>query len=129
MKAEGYMMSRKMLKVCVLIVGVALIMGFTAKTVSGKEQKSDVPSVEIYESMEADYLKEVKAVLAENHYSNSGVNMTKVFDTEEHRTYTIEIYHDRLSSADTEEQQALLNELMRLNDLRQYCTVEYVIAM
>ena len=123
------MMSKKMLKVCAIVIGMVLIIGFSAKTVSGKEQKPEIPSAEMYESMEADYLMEVRAVLAQNHYSNSGVNMTKVFDTDEQRTYTIEIYHDRLGRADTEQQQALLNELMRLKSLGQYCTMEYVIAM
>ncbi len=127
MKAEGRTMSRRTFKVCVVIAGLALIMGMTAKTVSGKEQKPDIPTTDAYECMETAYLTEVKAILAENHYGNSGVNMTKVIDADENRSYTIEIYHSRLNGADAETKQMLLDQLEILDGFGRYCTIDYKI--
>ena len=83
----------------------------------------------VYEMMEEEYLTEIKAVLAQNHYSNSGVNMTKVIDADENYFYTIQIYHARLSQADTAQKQQLISQLEALSGFGEYGTVEYQIAM
>ncbi len=118
-------MNRIIIKICAVIVGLVMLVGITARTVSGKEQKPELPTIEAYESMETEYLAEVKTILAENYYSNCGINMTKVIDTDENRAYTIEIYHSRLSNADEETKQALLKQLITLEGFGEYCTIEY----
>ncbi|MDO5573830.1 MAG: hypothetical protein Q4G60_07615 [bacterium] len=122
-------MKKRLIKVCAAVIGFALIIGFTTRTVSGKEQKPEHPTVNAYETMEAEYLTEIKAVLAQNHYSNSGVNMTKIIDADENRYYTIEIYHARLSQADIAQKQQLISQLEALSGFGEYGTVEYQIAM
>lgn len=118
-------MNRKVWKLCIVVICLAVIMGFTARTVSGMERRQQVPSVESYEIMETEYLTGIKRVLAENDYNNCGVNMTKVIEADDSRTYTVMIYHKRLNSADSESKRTLLNKLMALDSLKPSCTVEY----
>lgn len=128
MKAEVCGMKKRICKICMAVIGLAVMIGLTARTVSGKEQKPETLTADVYESMETEYLSEVKAVLTQNHYRNSGVNMTKVIDGEENRTYTIEIYHNRLHQGDVYAEQELLEQLQTLKGFGDGCTIEYVIA-
>ncbi len=122
-------MSKRAFKIGVAGIGLVMMVCIMARTVSGKEQRIDLPTADAYERMEAEHIKEIRTVLSENHFSNSGVNMTKVIDADENRVYTVEIYHMRLNDADQKTKQELLNQLELLDGFGAYCTVEYKIAM
>ncbi|HKM23042.1 MAG TPA: hypothetical protein VJZ01_13490 [Lachnospiraceae bacterium] len=121
-------MSRRIIKIGIAVIGLLTVMCITARTVTGTEQKPDIPSTDAYESMEAEHLAEIKTVLAQNSYKNSGVNMTKVIEADENRSYSVHIYHARLSQADDETKQDLLEQLEALDGFGQYCTITYDIA-
>ncbi len=122
-------MKKKIIKLSVAIIGFVVFMCFTARTVSGTEQKSNALSPDVYESMETELLKEIKAVLTQNNYSNSGINMTKVIDTDENRIYTVSIYHARLTDADDGIKQDLLGQLEMLNGFGDYTPITYEIGL
>lgn len=90
---------------------VMVILLSTSQTVMSKE-KADLRSIKQYYAVkEQEYVSEIKAVLSEMGYSNSGVTLRRVSDEEGNRIYTIMIHHQRIDSLSVEEKEKLKKQL------------------
>ncbi len=66
------------------------------------------------DAMESTYIAEVRTVLGENGFSNSGINMTKISDDKGGWEYTVTIYHHGFGWMDESDRCVLEKELESL---------------
>lgn len=68
-----------------------------------------------YKEMEAAYEEDIRSLLTEKGYENSGITMTHVIDENGKRTYTVTIHHGRIDRLSEEEKQELLFECSEID--------------
>ena len=100
-----------------LIISIFLIL-IIAFCISGTvlSQSSHESNIEenYYREMENIYVQEIRDLLRDRGYENSGITMTHVIDENGMRTYTVTIHHgriDRLSETEREELLAQCSEI------------------
>lgn len=100
----------------ILSVVLMLIIAFCfTETVISQSNKARCIEEKYYDEMEAAYLIELKQLLTEEGYRNSGVTMTRVTGEDGVRSYTVSIHHkliDELSSSEQEQLKAMLKEIV-----------------
>ena len=92
--------------VLITAVLVAVIAFCITGTVSGRSKNQDRVEEKYYKTMEKNYVGEIKSLLSEKGFKNSGVTMTRVTEGDGTRIYTVEIHNkriDRLGSAKKQE--------------------------
>ena len=89
---------------------VLLILFCTTETVMS--QSSACRQKQYYADMEKQYLSDIKRTLCEKGYSNSGITMRWVSDSEGLRTYTVMIHHRKIDALDNNGKEELLHELL-----------------
>ena len=57
--------------------------------------------------LEEEYVEEIKGLLDDLGYENSGVNLTMVADGEGNRSYQVKLHHKRINRLSEEEKEAL----------------------
>lgn len=96
-----------------IIISLLLILA-TVFCISGTVVSQSRPGSRIeekyYREMETAYVKEIRALLTEKGYENSGVTMTHIIDESGQRTYTVTIHHGSIDRLSEEEKQELLAE-------------------
>ena len=93
----------------VLTFAVSMVIAFfiSGTVVSQADGKVTVDE-ECYPLLEEEYVEEIKELLNELGYENSGVNLTMVADTEGNRSYQVKLHHKRISRLSEEEKATLL---------------------
>ena len=61
--------------------------------------------------LEEEYVEEIKNLLNELGYENSGVNLTMVADGQGNRSYQVKLHHKRISRLSEEEQEVLFKTI------------------
>ncbi len=102
-------MKKSFLAVLILLMCITGV--FIKGTVVSQAKSKIQEENKIYHEMEKTYIKEVKAVLEEAGFENSGVNLTKVIDENGGRAYTLLIHNSRINKLESEEKEALLLKL------------------
>ena len=75
---------------------VALVIAisfFVGGTVVSQADGAITVDEQYYQVLEKEYVKEIRAFLAEQGYENSGVNLTMMADADGNRSYSVEVYH------------------------------------
>ena len=110
-----------------LIISVFLIL-VIAFCISGTvlSQSSHESRIEekYYREMEKIYVQEIRDLLTDQGYENSGITMTHVIDENGMRTYTVTIHHgriDRLSGAGRKELLSQCSEVVFPDDECGFC--------
>ena len=94
-----------------LILIIAFCISGTVLSQSSHESKIEE---KYYREMENIYVQEIRDLLTDRGYENSGITMTHVIDENGMRTYTVTIHHgriDRLSETEREELLAQCSEI------------------
>lgn len=109
---------RKLRKIPFTIIVSVILVFVIAFCISGTviSQSGQASRIEekYYREMEAAYVREVRSLLTDRGYENSGITMTHVTDEEGVRTYTVTIHHgkiDKLSEAEKQELLARCSEI------------------
>lgn len=97
-----YMIS---LAVIIFLFSIATI------TVNGQGEHDIAMEREYYEEVEEDYVVRLRELLGNKGYSNAGITMTKIYQTDGSREYTVQIHHKRIDRLGADERTLLMNEL------------------
>ncbi len=84
-------------------------MGISATVISQDKDMSKVEQ-QYYKEMEREYVKDLRALLANKGYSNSGVTMNRVINEDGSMEYFVTIHHKRISKLDNIDKQKLVAE-------------------
>lgn len=94
------------ISVICLTVTVFCVLGI----MMGKNGRVDRPEEKQYREMEKSYVSEIRKLLEEEGYENSGITMTWVTDETGERIYTVTIHHGRIDKLSKAEKRALMEE-------------------
>jgi hypothetical protein len=102
----------KMVKEVLFVVftfAVSLVIAFfISGTVVSQADGMVTVDEECFPILEEEYVEEIRELLDELGYENSGVNLTMVADGEGNRSYQVKLHHKRISYLSEEEKTALL---------------------
>ncbi|MDE7019068.1 MAG: hypothetical protein K2P65_16120 [Lachnospiraceae bacterium] len=108
-----------------VILSVLVILFCTKETVIG-QSRADMSSQKLYYApMEEEYVAQMRQMLANKGYSNSGITIRWVLEEEGTRVYTVMIYHKWIDRLDEKGKEALLQELEQTEFIDQYCSFCY----
>lgn len=108
-----------------VILSVLVILFCTKETVIG-QSRADMSSQKLYYApMEEEYVAQMRQMLANKGYSNSGITIRWVLEEEGMRVYTVMIYHKWIDRLDEKGKEALLQELEQTEFIDQYCSFCY----
>jgi len=93
------------------IVLVLVIAFCITETVVSQSNEARCIEEKYYDEMEDAYLTELKQLLTEEGYRNSGVTMTRVIDEAGVRSYTVSIHHKLICKMSSGEQEQLAKML------------------
>ncbi len=91
-------------------------------TAFGQSRGRNQAQERYYRALEQEYVKEIRKLLAERGYCNSGVTMNRVVQEDGSRQYTITIHHRRITQLDEEQQEELLGECRMIDFPVEDCT-------
>lgn len=77
---------------------------------------------EYYLEKEHELTREIREVLEEKGFENSGVTVTRVVETDGSRLYTVTVHHGRIDDMCDEEREKLLEELKAINFEDERCS-------
>ena len=104
---------------------VIMILFCTSQTVMSKE-KADVRSQkQYYAAIEQEYLSEMKQMLSDLGYANSGVTIRWVSDESGSRSYTVMIHHKKINYLSVQEKELLQEELAKTEFVDENCIFAY----
>ena len=119
----GNMKKKDCLFVVMTMLLVLLIFFCTTETVIS--QSRDGSRKQYYADMEKRYLSDIKMTLCEKGYSNSGITIRWVSDSEGLRIYTVLIHHRKIESLDNNEKKELIHDLSVTEFEDESCTFSY----
>ncbi len=92
--------------ICSLIL-VLVIAFCISGTVVSQSGHSTEAMERYYDELESEYLTQLKALLTEKGYRNSGVTMTRIIDENGVRSYTVNIHHGLIERLGVKERRLL----------------------
>lgn len=103
----------------------AVILLFFAAAIKVNGQGEHVIAVEreFYEGLEDSYVQRLRELLGNKGYSNAGITMTKIYEEDGSREYTIQIHHKRIDDLSEGERILLMNELAAICFGDEQCSV------
>lgn len=93
------------------VVLVLVIAFCITETVISQSNEARCIEEKYYDEMENAYLTELKQLLTEEGYRNSGVTLTRVIDEAGVRSYTVSIHHKLICKMSSGEQEQLVKIL------------------
>ncbi len=91
-----------------VVIILLCVTGFFIKGTVVSQAKSRIQQEnEAYHDMEKEYIRKTRAVLKENGFENSGVNLTKVIDEDGSRTYKVVVHNSRINRLNNSEKDEL----------------------
>lgn len=122
---EKHMNRKNMVFVVTTIALIMVILFCTSQTVMSQEKADMRSQKQYYAAMEQEYLAELKQLLADSGYNNSGVTIRWVSDETGNRNYTVMIHHKKISHLSIQEQEVLQEELMKTEFVDEKCSFAY----
>ncbi len=99
----------------VVTMVLVLFTGFCCTGAAMSRTNLSVQEIEgYYREKEQELVEGVRAFLEERGFSNSGVMLTRVVDTDGSRQYTLTVHHGRINRMDETDRQNLLKELEKI---------------
>ena len=108
--------------VAVTILLVLITAFFCVGTVMSRTDLDARELEEYYLAKEQELTREIREVLEENGFENSGVTVTRVVETDGSRLYTVTVHHGRIDDMCDEEREKLLEELKGINFEDERCS-------
>lgn len=108
---KGYLM------VTLLLIFITVFC--TTGTVMGMEKGKAGVDETYYRQAEKEYVQQVKRLLTEEGFENSGVALTKVLYENGSREYTLQVHHKHIGKLSRDGQEALQQMLIELADTAQ----------
>lgn len=102
---------------------VFVLFSFVTIKVNGHGEQSIALERDFYEELEDSYTERLQDVLAAKGYRNAGITMTKVYQEDGSREYTVQIHHKRIERLEEGERILLLNELAAVSFQDTQCKV------
>lgn len=90
---------------------VILLFSVATMTVNGQGEHDIATEREFYEELEEDYVLRLREFLGSKGYANAGITMTKIYEADGSREYTVQIHHKRIDRLADGEKVLLMNEL------------------
>ncbi len=90
---------------------IILLFSIATITVNGQGEHDIAMEREYYEELEEDYVVRLREMLGNKGYSNAGITMTKIYQADGSREYTVQIHHKRIDRLEGGERIILMNEL------------------
>lgn len=91
--------------------------------VKGQGEVDFAADRERYEQLEDSYTERLKDMLENKGYRNAGITMTKIYQPDGSREYTVQIHHKRINQLSDGEKILLLNELAAISFGGENCSV------
>ena len=91
--------------------------------VKGQGEVDFAADREMYEQLEDSYTERLKDMLENKDYRNAGITMTKIYQSDGSREYTVQIHHKRINQLSDGEKILLLNELAAISFGGENCSV------
>ena len=91
--------------------------------VKGQGEVDFATDREMYEQLEDSYTERLKDMLENKGYRNAGITMTKIYQPDGSREYTVQIHHKRINQLSDGEKILLLNELAAISFGGENCSV------
>ena len=100
-------LAKEVLFVIFTFVVSMVIAFFISGTVVSQADGEVTVDEESFPILEEEYVEEIKGLLDDLGYENSGVNLTMVADGEGNRSYQVKLHHKRINRLSEEEKGAL----------------------
>lgn len=94
-------------------------------TVFGRDRGRSREEEQYYSTLEQAYVSEIRDLLEERGYRNSGVTMNRVLQEDGSRQYTVTIHHRRIMKLDLNQQKELLDACGRIDFPVENCNFCY----
>ncbi len=108
----------------ITIVLVMCIAFMVSETVVSQADGKVAVDEEYYQVLEENYVDEIRSLLTESGFENSGINLTMTTDGEGKREYCVELHHKRISRLSAEQQEELLKEIENMGFQVMGCSFE-----
>lgn len=102
---------------------VFVLFSLVTMRVKGQGELDFAADRELYEQLEDTYTERLKDMLENKGYRNAGITMTKIYQPDGSREYTVQIHHKRINQLSDGEKILLLNELAALSFGGEECNV------
>lgn len=109
----------------VIIMLVAMIIFCTSGTLLCLDTKLNRTEELGYRILEREYESELRVLLEEKGYSNSGVTMNSIVQEDGVRSYTVTIHHKKIEALDNVEKRALAAECQGIEASVENCSVYF----
>ena len=106
-----------------MVMLVFVLFSMVTMKVKGQGEVDFAADRELYEELEDHYTEQLRELLAEKGYRNAGITMTKIYQPDGSREYTVQIHHKRISKLNEGEKILLLNELAAVSFGGEQCSV------
>lgn len=103
----------------------AIAISFMIMTIKGHASNGNREVQLYYDEMESKYLKNMKGVLKEEGYIDSGITMTKIINMDGSRDYEIRIHNKNLENINDFEKDRLIDLLSQFTFDDQNCTFSH----
>lgn len=103
----------------------AIAISFMVMTIKGYASNGNREIQLYYDELESDYLKDMKEVLVEEGYIDSGITMTKIMNADGSRDYKIQIHNKSLNNISDIEKDKLCDLLSQFAFDDQNCTFSH----
>lgn len=114
---------RRMTLSTIIMIALVLVTAFfISGTVISQNKGQSRVEEEYYKTLEQEYIQQIRELLSQKGYDNSGVTMTKVIEENGERDYIVDIHHKRFSKLDETKQNELLNECASISFPVEDCT-------
>lgn len=107
-------LAKEVLFVIFTFVVSMVIAFFISGTVVSRADGKVTVDEESFPILEEEYVEEIKGLLDDLGYENSGVNLTMVADGEGNRSYQVKLHHKRINRLSEEEKEALFATIEEL---------------
>lgn len=104
------MMSRYRFYMISLVV-VGVLFSIVTMTVNGQGEHDIAMERAFYEELEDSYTLRLRELLEDKGYCNAGITMTKIYETDGSREYTVQVHHKKIDRLSDGEKILLQNEL------------------
>ena len=94
----------------ITVILILIIAFCICGTVFGRDKGASWVKAGYYQSMEQEYVQEIRSLLEEKGYCNSGVTMNRVIEEDGTRQYTVTIHHRRIAALNHDQQEQLIEE-------------------
>lgn len=107
----------------ITLLAVFTLFSLITMKVNGQGENTVAVERELYEELEEDYTQRLQEMLESKGYRNAGITMTKIYQEDGSREYTIQIHHKRIDRLDAGEKILLLKELAAIRFGDDQCTI------